>query len=110
MASVKVFRGDTWRRAWVLKDDGGTPVDLSGATARLHVRDASGAKVAEASTADGRLVVTAAQGRVDMTVPAAAMQLAPGAYRFDLELTYPGGVVQTIEQSTLVVLEDMSRD
>lgn len=110
MASVKVFRGDTWKRAWVLKDDGDNPVDLSGVSARLHVRDQAGAKVAEASTADGRLVVQPAQGRVDMTVPAAAMALAPGAYRFDLEITTAGGDVHTLEQSTLVVLEDMSRD
>ncbi len=110
MASVKVFRGDTWKRAWIIKDDGGNPVDLSGVTARLHVRDAAGNKVAEASTTDGRMTITAAQGRIDMTIPAAAMAISPGVYRFDTEITTAGGEVRTIEQATLVVLEDVTHD
>lgn len=107
---VKVFRGDTWRRVWVIKDEAGTPIDLTGAAARLHVRNAAGALAVAASTADGRLTITPAAGRIDMMVPAAAMQIAPGAYRFDLEITTASGEVRTLEQSTLVVLEDMSRD
>lgn len=110
MASVKVYRGDTWLRAWVIQDESGAPVDLTGASVRLHVRDAAGVKVAEASTADGRLVITPLQGRIDMTIPAAAMAIAPGSYRFDLELTSAGGEVRTVEQATLVVLEDVTHD
>lgn len=45
MAAVKIYRGDTWQRAWVLTDASGAPLDLTGASARLHARDAAGAKV-----------------------------------------------------------------
>lgn len=110
MASIKVYRGDTWQRAWMITSADGAPVDLAGASARLHVRDAAGSLVAEASTVDGRLIITPAAGRIDLTMPAVAMQLVPGSYRFDLEVTYPGGLVRTYEQATLVVLEDISRD
>lgn len=110
MTAVKVYRGDTWRRAWMLTDDGGNAVDLSGASARLHVRDQAGAKVAEASTADGRITMTPASGRIDMRMPAAAMAMQPGPYRFDLEITTAGGDVTTLEQAMLVVLEDMTHD
>lgn len=111
MAAVKVYRGDTWRRIWIVQDAHGAPLDLTGYTARLHVRDADGLKLAEASTADGRLVITPAAGRIELTMPAAVMAgLAPGSVRFDIELTSGGGEVTTLEQSTLVVREDMARD
>ena len=47
MAAVKVFRGDTWERAWILRRADGSALDLTGARARLHVRDATGALVVE---------------------------------------------------------------
>lgn len=110
MAAVKIFRGDTWARAWVIQDADGHPVDLTGATARLHVRDGDGVLVMSASTADGRLVVQPTAGRVDLVMPKEATGVAPGSYRFDLEVTFADGRRTTYEQATLVILEDMSRD
>ena len=108
--AVKLYRGDTWTRAWELTDAAGNAIDLTGAAARLHVRDAAGAVVIDASTADGRLTLTPASGRIDLLVPHAATGIAPGSYRFDLEVTHAGGLRRTYEQDTLVILEDMSRD
>lgn len=107
---VKIFRGDTWQRSWVIQDAAGNPVDLTGASARLHVRNAAGVKVMEASTVDGRLTLQPAQGRIDMVMPKEATGVTPGVYRFDIEVTYPNGVRFTYEQATLIVMEDMSRD
>lgn len=110
MPAVKLFRGDTWQRAWMIKDASGAPVDLTGAGARLHVRDAAGVKVMEASIADGRLTIQPAGGRIDLVMPKEATGIDPGSYRFDLEVTFASGVRTTYEQETLVVMEDMSRD
>ncbi|MFN4003321.1 MAG: hypothetical protein ACK4J1_01265 [Hylemonella sp.] len=110
MAAVKIYRGDTWQRAWVLTDASGAPLDLTGASARLHARDAEGAKVMEASSADGRLTLQPALGRIDLVMPKEATGIAPGSYRFDLEVTFPSGIRRTYEQENLVVMEDMSRD
>ncbi len=105
---VKLVSGDCWRRSWRMVQPNGAPVDLTGATARLHVRDAAGVKVAEASTTDGRINITAAQGLIEMVMPSAATAIAPGGYRYQLEVTYAGGCVSTIESNTLVVLEDVT--
>jgi len=107
---VKLVSGDCWRRTWRLQQSNGAPVDLTGASARLHVRNSAGAKVAEASTADGRITITPGQGLIEMTVPAAATGLSPGNYRYALEITYANGCVETVETNTLVVLEDVTRD
>lgn len=109
MTVVRIFRGDTWRRSWQIESDAG-PVDLSGAVARLHVRNAEGALAMAASTADGRLTMHPAHGRIDLVMPYTATDVPPGGYRFDLEVTYPDGTRQTYEQASLMVLEDMSRD
>lgn len=108
--AVKLIRGDTWTRAWELKDATGNPIDLTGATARLHVRDGAGALVISAATGDGRLVITPADGRIDLVVPYSDTGIAPGAYRFDIEVTLPSGQRRTWEQGQLVVLEDVTHD
>ena len=108
--AVKLYRGDTWTRGWELRDAAGNPIDLTGASARLHVRDASGSVVISASTTDGRLTLTPASGLIYLQVPYAATGLTPGSYRFDLEVTYANGVRRTYEQNTLIVLEDVTHD
>lgn len=106
---MRVIRGDTWQRAWVIRDGAGALVDLTGCTARVQVRNPAGALVAEATTGNGVLVLNGPAGRLDLILPAATMATLYGNYRFDLEVTYPTGVVRTYEQGALVVAEDVSR-
>ncbi len=107
---MRVIRGDTWQRAWVISDGAGAPVDLTGCAARLQVRDGTGALAAEATLVNGRLLLDALAGRVDLVMPAAVMADLLGRYRFDIELTYSTGVVTTYEVGTLIVAEDVSHD
>lgn len=76
---------------------------------RLQVRDSDGAVVMSASQSDGRIVIDGPAGRIDLIMPYAATEVAPGTYRYDLEVTYPGGMRRTYEQQTLVVVEDVTR-
>lgn len=112
--AIKHYRGDTWLRSWVIKDATGAPVDLTGASARLHVRPQEGTDTADdlilAATVGDGLTITASAGRVDLRVEAADMVLDPETYRFELELTDGDGVVRTIEQGRLMIIEDVARD
>lgn len=99
--------GDTWVRAWVLRTAAGVPLDLTGATARLQVRDESGALVLAANPDNGWLILTPAAGRIDLVAPLA---VPAGRYRFGLEVTFADGRVRTVEQSPLVVVEDIVHD
>lgn len=111
MPPIKHIRGDTWQRAWLIADAAGQPVDLTGAAARLQVRDAAGALVMSASLLDGALLMaTPSSGRIDLVMPATLTNIAPGAYRFDLELTFPSGLRRTYEQAVLVILDDIAHD
>lgn len=113
-STIKHFRGDTWLRSWVIKDASGAPVDLTGASARLHVRPQEGTDNADelilAATVGDGLTITPGTGRVDLRVEAADMAIDPGTYRFELELTDGDGVVRTIEQNRIMIIEDVARD
>jgi hypothetical protein len=106
--AVRHIRGDTWRRAWVIKDSLGAPIDLTGAVPWLHLRDAAEALVLEATLANGRLTLTPAAGRVDLSMEAAVMWLDPGRYPYDMQITDATGVVRTVEQGTLVIVKDVT--
>jgi hypothetical protein len=112
MATLKpaqLIAGDTWARAWTLADSADAPIDLTGASARLHVRDKTGLLAMSADTTDARLVITA--NRIDLTMPAAVTALiAPGAYRYALEITFTDDTVRTIETNTLSVQADLTYD
>jgi hypothetical protein len=101
--------GDTWQIAWILPAADDYFPDLTGATARLHVRDARGVLVLACDTTNGRLAITPAARRIDLNVPFADMEIARGVYEFDLEVTWPGaGPRRTIGAGTLTLDKDIS--
>lgn len=101
----QVYRGDTWRRAWVVDD---VPDYYQNATARLHVRDETRSLIMSASTADGRLTISPDYSRIDLVMPKEVMAIPPKEYDFDLEVTWTNGVRLTIDKSVLVILEDVT--
>jgi hypothetical protein len=106
---TSLIRGDSWTRTWILKDPNNNPLNLTGATVRLQVRDADDVIRISASTSDGKITLTPAQGRIDMAIPYTETNLAPGSYKFDLEVTHASGTRKTYEQGTLIVLPDVTR-
>lgn len=104
---VQLYRGDTWTRAWTPKDPNGVPIDLTGASARLALRDKAGVQVIEATAENGRLTIVPSPGQINLVVAYVDMELPAGTYRFALKVTYANGRRKTYELNTLVVLEDV---
>lgn len=95
----------------MLRDSTGAAQDLTGATARLHLRTADDTLIGEATQANGRIGITPAAGRIDMIFEAAFMRaLALDTYLYDLEVTLPDGRVLTVEQGRLAVMRDITHD
>jgi len=101
-------KGDTWEVQWSLLDAARQPLDLTGVTARLHLRTAPGAALTiEASSTNGRMTVGA--GTVRMRIEAVDTALVTaGTYLYSLELTWPDGTVKTVVQGRVVVDEDVT--
>lgn len=113
IGKVSLVKGDTWLRAWILRSSPKVLSDLTGVTARLHVRDPNGVSMAVASTVNGKLTITPLEGRVDLVMPPAdtsLFQYCDDGYSFSLELTSSGGEVRTVEVGTLHIVEDSTYD
>lgn len=87
------------------------PVDLTGATARMQIRDKpGGALLLELSTAAGGLAITGA-GTIERTLSAAitaAITWCDAVY--DLEVTYPDGTVHRYFEGSVSVSPEVTRD
>jgi len=69
------------------------PVDITGYTADMQVRDTSNNLLVEASTANGKIVLTATQGKINITILASATATyAAATYDYALNLTAPDGI------------------
>lgn len=83
--------GSRWFSPVVLKHQSGAVYDLSGATARMQIRDMDGELLVDLSTANGGLTIDVAAGRIDRVIGAqatAAVSAERGIY--DMEII-PGG-------------------
>ena len=94
--NLSIEKGAVYRLRFIPQVTGGTPLDLSGCTARLQIRDAVDILIDELSTLNGRIALGGVTGTVDLLFPAdvtAAMQKDAGVY--DLEITPSSGPTET---------------
>lgn len=102
---MKLRRGDSWAVGWKLLGPNDVPVDLAGASARLHLRTPDGDLVLDGS---GYLSLLA-HGEITLFVPFPVMDgIPPGRYAFDLELTRPGQIRDTVDADELIVEQDVT--
>lgn len=99
-----IEQGSTLRRDFIYKDNAGIPVNLTNYVARMQIRSFkdSSTVLFEATTANGKLVLTGAQGKIALTVSATeldALTFDVGLY--DLEIQSPSGVVTRLLEGTI---------
>lgn len=115
----------TWRQPQtaeqIADDEEGTPVDLTGYTARMHVRTAVDADdtVLELTTENDRIILGDPEsatpvydnGEIRLFVDAETMADVPAAtYKYDLELVSSGDVVTRLLQGKLKVIAEVTRE
>lgn len=103
--NITVYNGTTFSLApsWIINN---VPVNLTGYSADMQVRDVSNNLIVEMSTANGRAVITAATGTITFTLTAtetSAVNLPAGTYSYDINLTAPDTTVYKILQGVFVV-------
>jgi len=86
-----VANNEDFRYAFKVCDENDTPVDLTGAALEMQVETRLGENVLVLSTQNGRIVLTASDGRFDLVVPAADMSaLAANLHQHDLLMRLGG--------------------
>tara|TARA_B110000503_G_scaffold139083_1_gene226630 strand:- start:212 stop:559 length:348 start_codon:yes stop_codon:yes gene_type:complete len=108
---ITAEQGATFTRTIVWKDSAGVPVDLTGYTARMQVREDYFSTVAELTltTANGKITLGGVTGSIVLNVSATDMALLQAnSYVYDLELEI-GGVVTRLIQGTFTVNAEVTR-
>ena len=104
-----IEQGATYRHTLYWKDVDGLPIDLTVCTVKMQIRATvdSSAVICELSTVNGRLILTAIEGKIELVVSSSITRvLKPMTAVYDLEVTFPtGDVVRLIEGSVVVKAE-----
>jgi hypothetical protein len=107
LPSVK--NGDTWRFSFVWSNNN-TPIDLTGCTAKMQIRDSSGTLLATASSANSEITIIGSTGTVNVVFPAATTATIPaGSYLSDLQVTFADNTVTSSSTITITVAEGITQ-
>lgn len=93
--NITIDQGTDWTEVYRLRDGAGELVDLTGYTARMHIRrdyDAS-ATMVELTTQNGRIVLGGDEGTITLSLDAATTAGITRSGVYDIELVSAGGIV-----------------
>lgn len=111
--ALMIYQGATFKRVLRLKDSADAPIDLTGATVRMHVRAviSDTTPIIELTEANGRATITdAVNGEVTLLISAtatAALDFTAGVY--DLEIEYSDGTVDRVLIGTVKLSKEVTR-
>lgn len=109
---ITIEQGATFPLSLVWKDSLGVPVNLTGYTARMQLRETytSATPIFDLTSAGGAIVLGGALGTIVVTASATitgAITIKRGVY--DLELTSPLGVVTRLIEGTAYITPEVTR-
>lgn len=105
-------KGAVLNRSVALKSARRQPVDITGYTGRMHIRETiSSTEIIEAQTTENnRLKVNGPEGEILITIPAIEMETVDaGDYVYDLEIESPEGEVTRVIHGTFEVRPEVTR-
>lgn len=104
-------QGATYGRLITLYDSAGNPLNLTGYTAKMQIRETydSPTAILELSTSNGKIVLGGALGTVTLTAAAADMNFTAEQYVYDLEITSGAGVITRVIMGTFDLRAEVTR-
>lgn len=90
---LRIYQGQTFRDTVTLTDNAGVPIDLSGRSARMQIREhRAGALIIELTTENGRITLDD-QGVITFHIPAPLTEMMPvdndyAQWVYDLETAF----------------------
>lgn len=107
-----IEQGATFRREIIWKDAEETPINLTGYSARMHLREhlSSVMPLLELTSANGRIVLTPLQGKLALEIDATLTQtLRAGNALYDLEMEDNAGNVTRLLQGQVRIEAGVTR-
>jgi hypothetical protein len=118
---LKCKAGTTFRTSFILKNKHEKPVDFTGFTARMQVREEAESEDALVSLSTeeieqeegqlyGQLEFVLDEGRLRVLIPAdITTQFEPGSYVYDIEVVSPTGIVDSPFYGRFKVTSEVTR-
>jgi hypothetical protein len=111
--SIQIEQGATFALNITWKDSSGTPVDITGFTARMQVRRSVSAATVEVelNTENGRIDLGGAAGTIGLSIPADVTAALSGWRNavYDLELVSTTGVVKRLLSGAVELIPEVTR-
>lgn len=110
---ITIEQGADFVEVWTWKDENGSPVNLTGYSARMMVRkkveDAS--PILDCTTANNRIVLGGTAGTITFAVPASVTALLPTVANavYDLELVDGAGRVRRLVEGECRITREVTR-
>jgi hypothetical protein len=104
--NIAIDQGADWYLTVTYQNPAGTPVNLTGYTAALQIRQNFSDANAELTltTANGGIVITASTGTLAIHATAAlTLAIGAGAYVYDIKITSSAGIVTRLTQGSFQV-------
>lgn len=101
-----ITRGDTWRGLIFTIDVEGTPVNLTGASAKCTFR--SPAESWTVDTNSGITILNGVSGQIAIDA-IQELNVKPGVYLADFQITFANGDIVTYCQIEMTVTDDISK-
>jgi hypothetical protein len=108
--NLTIEQGTTFRRTLTWKDSVGNPVNLTGYTGKMQIREKPTDPVAiQLDSTNGGVAFNGSQGQVLLYISAVNTTLLTlKRYVYDLELTAPGGDIIRLVQGVVKMSEEVT--
>jgi hypothetical protein len=106
--NIQLWRNDSWVQTFAITADN-VAVNLTGSTITIQVRKTANATAVDLSLSTGGNGITIAGASNNQIVLNKVVNIAAGNYLYDMNVTFPSGVVKTYVWGTFLVQEDITK-
>jgi hypothetical protein len=106
--NIQLWRNDSWVQTFAITADN-VAVNLTGSTITIQVRKTANATAIDLSLSTGGNGITISGVGNNQIVLNKVVNIAAGNYLYDMNVTFPSGVVKTYVWGTFLVQEDITK-
>lgn len=107
---ITVYQGDTYDMTFIWSDENENPLDLTGYTSRLQVRESIDASTTMVSLSSGSgITLGGAAGTIQVVISDTATAALTQSGVYDLEIESGSGVVTTILYGAFTLIKEVTR-
>jgi hypothetical protein len=106
--NIQIWRNDSWMQTFAITADN-VAVNLTGSTIEIQVRKTANATVADLTLKTGGNGITISGASNNQIVLNKVVNIPAGNYLYDMNVTFPSGLVKTYVWGTFLVQEDITK-